>query len=224
MTDSSSIDSATIEARALAAGNGLCGLVNNAGVSVSGPVESVPLEAWRRQFEINVFGAVAMTQAMLPLLREHVAARGLGTARVVMISSIAGLIATPYAAPYSSSKFALEAISDSLRTEIRPQGIHVSIIEPGAIDTPIWTKANEPRLTSASPSEALYAKGYEAFSQAAQKARAGRSRRGRSRKWWRVALPAGPAPDIGSGPTPRPEHSSSPCCPIACWTPGSSGR
>lgn len=121
---------------------GLSGLVNNAGISISGPVECVTLADWRRQFEVNVFGQIAVTQAVLPLLRKRVAAAGRGSARIVMMSSVAGKVAQPISGPYNASKFALEAISDSLRLELRGQGIAVCVIEPGAIATPFWNKGN----------------------------------------------------------------------------------
>jgi NAD(P)-dependent dehydrogenase (short-subunit alcohol dehydrogenase family) len=113
---------------------GIAGLVNNAGIAVPGPLELVPIDALRRQLEVNVIGQVAVTQAFLPLLRK---ARG----RVVNISSINGGLAIPYMGPYSASKFALEAINDVLRLELRTFGVGVSAIEPGAITTPIWEKS-----------------------------------------------------------------------------------
>jgi len=140
ITDAGSIAATAEQVGAAAGEQGLCGLVNNAGIVVAGPIEFLPLDQWRRQFEVNLFGQIAMTQAMLPSLRKHVVTRGRGAARIVMMSSIAGKMAQPIVSPYSSSKFALEAVSDALRLEVRPQGIHVSIIEPGAIETPIWGK------------------------------------------------------------------------------------
>jgi NAD(P)-dependent dehydrogenase (short-subunit alcohol dehydrogenase family) len=113
---------------------GIAGLVNNAGIAVPGPIELVPIDALRRQLEVNVIGPVAVIQAFLPLLRK---ARG----RVVNISSINGGLAVPYMGPYSASKFALEALNDVLRVELRNFGIGVSAIEPGAITTPIWDKS-----------------------------------------------------------------------------------
>jgi NAD(P)-dependent dehydrogenase (short-subunit alcohol dehydrogenase family) len=112
---------------------GLWGLFNNAGISVNGPIEHLGLEGLRRQLEVNVIGQVAMTQAMIPLLRR---ARG----RVVTTGSVAGFIALPGLAPYAMSKHAMEAFSDSLRRELRPWGIEVSLLEPGAIATDIWQK------------------------------------------------------------------------------------
>jgi NAD(P)-dependent dehydrogenase (short-subunit alcohol dehydrogenase family) len=115
---------------------GLWGLVNNAGIAVAGPLEAVPVEDWRRQFDVNVIGQVAVTQAFLPLLRQ-------GRGRIVNMGSIAGLAATPFIGPYCASKHALEALTDALRLEVRQWGIQVSIIEPGAIATPIWEKSGQ---------------------------------------------------------------------------------
>jgi NAD(P)-dependent dehydrogenase (short-subunit alcohol dehydrogenase family) len=114
----------------------LAGLVNNAGVGVGGPIEAVALDDLRRQLEVNVTGQVAVTQAMLPMIR---AARG----RVVFMASIGGRVALPYLAPYSASKHAVEALGDSLRREMMPFGVEVSIVEPGAVATPIWDKGSE---------------------------------------------------------------------------------
>ena len=114
----------------------LAGLVNNAGIAVAAPLEFLPLDQLRRQLEVNVIGQVAVTQQFLPALR---AARG----RIVNVSSIGGRVALPLVSPYNASKFALEAISDSLRRELRGQGVEVVLIEPGAIKTPIWGKGNE---------------------------------------------------------------------------------
>lgn len=112
---------------------GLDGLVNNAGVAVPGPLETVPLDDLRHQLEVNLVAYVAVTQAMLEQIRR---AEG----RVVFLSSIGGRIAFPFAGPYHASKFATEAIGDVFRQELRPWGIKVSIIEPGSIDTPIWER------------------------------------------------------------------------------------
>ena len=113
---------------------GLYGLINNAGIAVVGPLEAVPISDLRRQLEVNVIGQVAVIQAFLPLVRQ---ARG----RIVNMGSIAGLSTMPLMGPYSASKFALEAMTDALRLEVQQWGIHVSIIEPGAIATPIWNKS-----------------------------------------------------------------------------------
>jgi NAD(P)-dependent dehydrogenase (short-subunit alcohol dehydrogenase family) len=126
-------DEAQVAAAADAAGTSLDALVNNAGVAITGPIEVLPLDAWRHQLEVNVLGQVAMTRALLPAV---LAARG----RVVNVSSIGGRAALPLFGPYAASKFALEAMTDSLRRELRGTGVRVSAIEPGAIATPIWRK------------------------------------------------------------------------------------
>ncbi len=119
--------------------HGLYGLVNNAGIVIAGPLEYLPLHLLRQQFNINVFGQMTITQKFLPLLRKG--QESFNTARIVNMSSIAGRSALPYAGAYSASKHALEALSDSLRLELAPWDIKVSIIEPGAIKTPLWDKS-----------------------------------------------------------------------------------
>ena len=114
----------------------LTGLVNNAGIVVGGPVETLDLDGLRRQLEVNVTGQVAVTQAFLPEIR---AAKG----RIVLMASIGGRMSLPYLSPYHASKFALEGIGDALRMEMREFGVAVSIIEPGAIATPFWEKGQE---------------------------------------------------------------------------------
>jgi NAD(P)-dependent dehydrogenase (short-subunit alcohol dehydrogenase family) len=111
----------------------LAGLINNAGIATVGPLELVPVEAWRKQFEVNVIGLVAVTQACIPLLRR-------GRGRIVNIGSISGRCPLPGSGVYDSTKFAVEAISDALRMELDPWRISVSLIEPGDIATPIWEK------------------------------------------------------------------------------------
>lgn len=115
-------------------GAGLYGLVNNAGMAVPAPLEFVPLDELRRQLEINVIGQVAVTQALLPLVRQ---AKG----RIVNVSSIGGRLASPLMGPYNMSKFAVEAMTDVLRQELQADGIAVVAILPGAVATPIWGTA-----------------------------------------------------------------------------------
>lgn len=134
VTDERSVRAACDLVEAAVTGAGLAGLVNNAGIAVAGPLEALPLDALRRQLEVNVVGQVAVTQTFLPLLRR-------GHGRIVNIGSIAGRAAMPFMGAYSASKYALEAVTDALRLELRPWGIRVSIIEPGAIATPIWEKS-----------------------------------------------------------------------------------
>lgn len=134
VTDGASIASAAETVGAAVGDAGLAGLVNNAGISVAGPLEFLPLDDLRRQLEVNVIGQIAVTQAFLPLLRR-------GDGRIVNIGSSSGRMATPFMGPYCASKFAMEALTDSLRIELRPWGIPVSIVEPGNIATPIWEKS-----------------------------------------------------------------------------------
>lgn len=131
VTDQGAIASAAAFMRSDLGSGKLIGVVNNAGIAIAGPLEFLPIAELRRQLEVNVIGQIAVTQAMLPLLR---AARG----RVVNIGSIAGKSALPIMGPYAASKFALEALTDSLRVELMPAGVDVIIIEPGVIATPIW--------------------------------------------------------------------------------------
>ncbi|KKC48262.1 short-chain dehydrogenase [Paenibacillus sp. D9] len=121
-------------------------LVNNAGYAAGGFVEEVPMAAWREQMETNVFGLIAVTQAVLPHMR------GQGCGHIVNISSVSGLIALPGYAPYSTSKFAVEGFSEALRLEMKPFGIDVSLVEPGAYRTEIWKKGfHAVHVSDASP-------------------------------------------------------------------------
>lgn len=133
VTDQPSINAAAGRIQEEMGTAGLAGLVNNAGILVSAPLEFVSADQFRRQFEVNVFGTVAVTQAVLPLLRT---AHG----RIVTIGSIAGRAAPPYFGPYAATKHALEGLTDSLRMEVRHWGIEVALIQPDAVATPIWGK------------------------------------------------------------------------------------
>jgi len=127
-------------------------LVNNAGIAVPGPLEFLPIDELRRQFEVNVFGVIALTQALLPRLRES---RG----RIVNTGSIGGRVPLPFAGAYTASKHAIEALTASLRMELAPSGIAVSLIEPGAVKTPIWQTSDrlgETILANAPPDSAKY--------------------------------------------------------------------
>lgn len=114
----------------------LDGLVNNAGIAVGGPVEHLPVDAWREQFEVNLFGLVATTKAFLELLRR-------GPGRHVVVGSVGGRLASPMLAPYAASKHAVEALAEALRHELFEWGIATSVVEPGAVATPIWQKGRE---------------------------------------------------------------------------------
>ena len=133
VTDTASVQAARDQVEAALGGTELVGLVNNAAIAVSGPLEFLPLEALRKQLEVNVVGALAMVQEFAPLLRRS---RG----RVINVSSVGGFVSTAFQGPYCASKFALEALSDSLRRELQPWGIQVCLIQPGSTATPMWAK------------------------------------------------------------------------------------
>lgn len=139
---------------------GLDGLVNNAGIAVMAPLETIPLEDFRHQLEVNLISQVAVTQALLPQIR---AARG----RIAFISSIGGRMAMPFGAPYHASKYGIEAVADCLRQELRPWRIEVAAIEPGSIDTPIWERGEKRADAAAARAPAaqgtLYGKQIESF-------------------------------------------------------------
>jgi NAD(P)-dependent dehydrogenase (short-subunit alcohol dehydrogenase family) len=139
---------------------GLDGLVNNAGIAVLSPLETIPLVDFRRQIEVNLTGQVAVTQAMLPLVRR-------AAGRVVFVSSIGGRMALPFGAPYHAAKFGIEAVADCLRQELAPWEIDVAVIEPGSIDTPIWERgeqiADEVAARAPATQEELYGQTIERF-------------------------------------------------------------
>lgn len=155
VTRSETIESARAEIESKTGGV-LHGLVNNAGIALGGPLEFFPLAELRKQFDVNVFGLIEVTQKFLPLLRRGVASRGRGKVRIVNISSVSGLVAWPLMGPYCGSKFALEAMSDSLRMELYGAGIHVSLIEPGVTATAIWenSQTSAQQITSQLPEAA----------------------------------------------------------------------
>lgn len=158
VTDAGQIAAAAAQIEAGAEG-GLDGLVNNAGLAVPSPLETIPIEDFRHQIEVNLTGQVAVTQALLPQIR---AARG----RIVFLSSIGGRIAFPLTGAYHAAKFGIEAVGDIFRQELQPWDISVSIVEPGSIDTRIWDrgerKADE--IGERSPRrEALYGQAIERY-------------------------------------------------------------
>jgi len=128
VTDAASIAAAARTLDSALANEGLDGLVNNAGIAQTAPMEYVALDVLRRQFEVNVFGQVAVTQAVLPLIRR---ARG----RIVNMGSVGGHITMPFGGVLCACKAALHAMNDAMRLELRPFGIRVCLIEPGAIST-----------------------------------------------------------------------------------------
>ena len=147
VTDGEAISAGARDVTRALAGASLAGLVNNAGIAIGGPLSPLPLDAFRQQFEVNFFGAVAVTQAFLPLLGCGDTATGkpgrIVPGRIVNVSSVSGKRAMPFMAPYSASKHALEAVSESLRRELMLFGIEVIIVAPGAVATAIWNKAGD---------------------------------------------------------------------------------
>jgi len=142
VTDIDAIDAAADQVETVIGTDNLVGLINNAGIAVAGPLMHLPLAELRQQFEVNLFGLLAVTQAFLPLLgASHDAAEPRG--RIINISSVGGRIAYPFLGPYAASKHALEGLSDSLRRELLLYGIDVIVIEPGSVRTPIWDKAEQ---------------------------------------------------------------------------------
>jgi NAD(P)-dependent dehydrogenase (short-subunit alcohol dehydrogenase family) len=131
-------------------------LVDNAGIAIAAPLEFLPPEELTRQLDVNVVGQLRVLQAFMPALRRS---RG----RVVLMGSIGGKSSLPFMGPYAMSKFALEAMADALRVEVAPFGMHVAIVEPGTIATPIWTKPQ--RNVDEFPPEAaeLYGERVEKF-------------------------------------------------------------
>ncbi|MEZ5893955.1 MAG: SDR family oxidoreductase [Parvularculaceae bacterium] len=149
----------------------LYGLVNNAGASAMGPFERIPLDDWRSVFETNVFGLVAMTQAVLPQMRAA------GKGRIVNIGSLTGRIASPFQGAYAATKHAVEGLSDSLRRELVPFGIKVSVVRPGAINTPFG--AHEADMLAAHETDEVYGDQVKTF-----------------RAWFSRQHPAAPGPVV----------------------------
>ncbi|GAB4512482.1 MAG: SDR family NAD(P)-dependent oxidoreductase [Anaerolineae bacterium] len=140
ITNSTHIEQVVEEVTKRAGKEGIAGLVNNAGIALAAPLEFIPVAEFRQQIEVNLIGQLAVTQAFIPLLRAQ-------PGRIINISSIGGRLASPMIGAYHASKFALEALTDSLRLELHPWGIDAISIQPGTIATPIWEtsvhKANE---------------------------------------------------------------------------------
>ncbi|CAN5220218.1 SDR family oxidoreductase [soil metagenome] len=158
-------------AETVTAAGGLYGLVNNAGIASAAPLEFVPIPDLRHQLEVNVVGQVAVTQAVLPLLR---ASRG----RIVNVTSIGGLIAGQMLGPYNASKFALEAVTHVLRQELGPWGIEVVAIKPGVIATPIWSTSAASADRMLEPNREAVTSLYGAQIEAAQRMAANATTRG----------------------------------------------
>jgi NAD(P)-dependent dehydrogenase (short-subunit alcohol dehydrogenase family) len=136
VTDDDSIAAAASLVGAELGDEGLAGLVNNAGTGIPGPIEFIPLDDLRRQFEVNTFGQIAVTQAFMPMLRR-------ATGRIVFVGSVGGRTALPFIGPYAGSKAAVASMAVSLRQELARWGMQVAIVEPGSVATPIWDKGEE---------------------------------------------------------------------------------
>lgn len=137
VTDTVSVEAARDEVvRLLGETAHLSGLVNNAGIADGGPIELLDLDSVRRMLDVNIFGVFAVTKAFLPLLR-------MSKGRIVNVSSMSGRLAVPFLGPYCACKFALEAISDTLRREMLPFGVDVVVVQPAVTRTPIWDRVAE---------------------------------------------------------------------------------
>lgn len=167
-----SIEACIRRVRDLTGSAGLRALINNAGIVMPGPVEYLSAADWRRQFDVNFFGAIELTRAGLPLLRQGVLSHGPQRPRLLFISSIGGRVAQPGLAPYTTSKAALTCLGDSMRLELRRQGIGVTVVEPGAIKTDIWAKGDDAgsQFVPDHPARAVYNPEIEGLIQAARRA------------------------------------------------------
>ena len=142
VTDEAAVRLAARKVEATLDGRPLAGLVNNAGIAVAGPLLHLPIDEFRKQLEVNLTGVVIATQAFAPLVGARKPAGG-EPGRIVNIGSVGGRNANPFMAPYCTTKFGLEGMSESLRRELLPFGVDVIVVAPGAVATPIWDKADE---------------------------------------------------------------------------------
>lgn len=142
VTDETAVRAGARQVEAALGGATLAGLVNNAGVAVAGPLLYLPVDEWRQQLEVNLTGVVIATQAFAPLLGAG-GGRVSDPGRIVNISSVGGRNANPFLAPYCTTKFGLEGMSEALRRELLPFGVDVVVVAPGAVATPIWDKADQ---------------------------------------------------------------------------------
>ncbi|MFF4426427.1 SDR family oxidoreductase [Streptomyces sp. NPDC001549] len=160
VTDEKSVQAAVHEVTDLIGDAGLWGLVNNAGIAVTAPLECVPMEQMRRQMDTNVTGQLMVIQGFLPLLRA-------GAGRIVNVTSGLGNIAIPYLGAYAAAQFAKEALSDALRRELTPQRIPVIVVQPGAVLTPLWGKmsvdGNRALESVPEPIQGLYRRAFLQF-------------------------------------------------------------
>lgn len=188
---------------------GLDAVVDNAGKAFAGPLETLPIEELREQFEVNVIGQVAVTQRFLPLLRRA------ESPRIVLVGSVGGLVAVGFAGAYHASKYAMEAIADAWRQELAPDGVDVVLVEPGPLATPIWSKAAHSldALPKNDATRIASTRSATACSTWARRAPA------RTRRYARSSTPSPPpAPTPGTpAASPRPSYPRS-----AAWCPTAS--
>jgi NAD(P)-dependent dehydrogenase (short-subunit alcohol dehydrogenase family) len=154
VTDQAAVREAALQVEAVLGGRTLAGLVNNAGIAVAGPLLHLPIAEWRQQLEVNLTGVVITTQAFAPLVGARKPAGG-EPGRIVNIGSVGGRNANPFMAPYCTTKFGLEGLSESLRRELLPFGVDVVVVAPGAVATPIWEKADQ--IDTAAYADTVYA-------------------------------------------------------------------
>jgi NAD(P)-dependent dehydrogenase (short-subunit alcohol dehydrogenase family) len=141
VTDEAAVKAGAKAVAAKLNGETLAGLVNNAGIAVSGPLLHLDIGEFRQQLEVNLTGQLIVTQAFAPLLGASADSMTARPGRIVMMSSVGGKTASPFVGPYNASKFGLEGLSESLRRELMLYGVDVILIAPGAVATPIWDKA-----------------------------------------------------------------------------------
>ena len=138
VTDSNAIQDAVEYVTNVVGDNGIDALINNSGIALGGPILELPVDIFRKQFEVNIFGIISVTQAFSKLLGAYKGATHNG--KIIMISSVAGKRSYPFVGPYSASKHALEGMSDALRRELMLYDIDVILVEPGPVKTDIWKK------------------------------------------------------------------------------------
>ncbi|MDJ0713618.1 MAG: SDR family oxidoreductase [Prochloraceae cyanobacterium] len=164
VTDETSIKKAIYRVKKILGSKGLTALINNAAIVIPGALEYIPVSKLRKQLEVNVIGLLSLTQACLPLLRKV-------SGRIINMGSQNGKFSPPFLGTYSASKFAVEALTDALRVELQPWGMHVSVVEPGAIKTPVWKKCTNDGLQifNSFPKEVkqLYSLGFDVMYKAA---------------------------------------------------------
>ena len=168
-------------------------LVNNAGYAVRGAIEEIDLDAWRREFEVNLFACTRLCQLVVPQMRER------RKGRILNVSSVAGRVSTPFNGAYSATKFALEAVNDALRIELRPFGIDVVMLQPGPVATNFRRAAEEASKASFDDTDSPYGAGYRGL-----KAKMNRSRE----SGWTAERVAELAIEAIVSPNPKPTYAA----------------